>query len=259
MIPESLVRVIRAPLDAIGGLLGNLEARSRMYNELAWGRSVELVPPWDENQIRPVFSRDATSLKQRIPFTQGMILSVDAPLPADASDAYALRWVLTVGTGGGVAEYTIDAGGAIRLTAPAEQFRLALRAEAIAGVAFGSPTGNIQASAFIADGAAEGNGPTYTQAFDVAAGQVSNIVPPRGAVTFRVLGDPAEPDSPYSADVEYNSIQVDGTTMESYEGDMLEPIRYTPMPFTPQAMRLRVNNTANAAAAAGWIEWGIDL
>lgn len=232
----------------------------QMKNEQQWGRTQIMAPPWQAGEIRTLVERPCASLVQRIPKTQSLLLTGRAPVNQSESTGpvFAMRWVVTLGTGGADIRYVLDLGGTIRLCAPGEQLRVSVLCEAQPGVTFESPSRALSVAAILADGTVDGAGPTYTTYFSVAANGTSQLLPPAGAIGFRVLGIPGAADDPYTASTIYET----GTpiaTYEEYTGDFLLPIRYVPMPFNSQCQWLTINNAANGAAASGYIEWEIDL
>jgi len=219
-----------------------------------WGQIRDFDPPWQLNEERPVLQLDP---EPRVPVVKSAILFVD--IPDNMAGMFALRWRVRAGVAGGTTLFTFDAARLQQITLPAMTFVVSLRATAPgADHAYVSPTQRIKGGVFLADGTVASDAAVFTETFTVNAGLAQNMIPPPGAVRWRILGDRTAGASPYVAACIYAVVGAPGA-FETYTGADLLALRPQWIPFPGIAYRVNIDNTLNLAGVQGAIQWAIDL
>lgn len=166
-----------------------------------WGQEkVFQQGTWQPGQVRSVLTRD-TPVEFTPPLTSTLIAGVFNP-DTDQIQDYILRWVLKPGTGGARTEVRFDATRFVRISLPLEAFSLGLALDDNGGSG-DSPTGDVQAFAFVGEGGVATDvdqGPTFSVPFDVPDNSAQQFEIPVGASALRVVGpQPSFAVSPFIA------------------------------------------------------------
>lgn len=256
-------------IEIINGRLSCEASNMKEFTPLQWGNSRKIQPAdWQENRPLTIVTKDAEFEREhretKRPFTKNLTLNVD--IPSGIRGNFALRWLVGIGVGGAYTEFLVDAAGLSQITVSADQLRVSLVAQSpgsLSGVSFSAPTLPIEAQVFYCEGTTETDSATYTElvalpASGVAGSLVAKSIP-KGASSFRILGDPASITTPFHSTMSYALISVDGSTvLDAYTGDELFGMRLAPIP-TGEAGALQLHNTDLANGANFSIEWELDF
>ena len=233
---------------------GQMGEIMRPLQRQQWGQQERFAAPWTENEERILVNLDA---EPRTPVVKTAILGVERALTLTGS--FMFRWKLLVGVSGASATFVIDAANLQQVSLPALTVSIALQATAIGqGQAFSSPSDSVKAVAFFADGVTATAPAKWTERFFVAAGITQTCGVPAGGTRFRILGEDGVASSPFTAATVYIPFASFGQT-DVFTGLQLGANRTQFVPATGHVRSLAINNTLNANAIVGLIEWEIDL
>lgn len=240
-------------------------------NPAQWGQN-KTIPPtaWQQDAPISILLKDSNKSLSELPQVKNLTLGA-LPNPADIGQ-YSLRWLLSIGVGGGFTSFEFDAPGLQQLSLSADQLRVSLVArngcnpQQPSLIPFIAPSQPIEAVAFFAEGMTATNAPTLTEfvGLGVAGGGSNTILlaAPRFASGFRILGDlPATATSPFQADTIYSlvtSLAGGGVYIDTYDGNEIFGFRLAEIPLGP-ALALYVENTDVGAGRNFRVQWVFDL
>lgn len=253
-----------------------------MFKPLQWGQTRKILAnQWQKDLLFTVVERTAEYSGDAIhvegvknPFVKNLTLGVSNP-NSELIGTFALRWKIAFGVGGGEESFFVDANDLQQMSLSADQLRVSIASTYVGivdgknqplGIPFNysNPTRDFDVSAFYAEGMTSTDPPTLTQQFKLdTAGAPSGLdtvlVPiPKFVSTFRLLGNPALPTSPFTANQTYEIISPASTILDGYTGDKIFDVRLAPIP-TGLGSFLFIQNNDGANQTTGSIEWGLDL
>lgn len=239
-------------------------------NEHKWGRAKTFNAPWSLGAVKTMLMLgDITRQNERrVPQVQNLVLalrSMQGSFPA--SENAVFRWQIGLGAGGALTKFVVDAASLLQLSVSAETLEIGLLCDSWGPnwpIEFEAPDFSVQGAAFFADGTTATESPTYTQRWQIPAGETSvRLVAPYGATAFRILGQPSAlgATGPFVADMLYTlEPTAGGEPLDQFEGVYLEDIRIADIPFpaTPAAV-LVANTSGDGLARTGGVAWSIAL
>lgn len=240
-------------------------------NPNKWGRTKTFAPPWGLGTERSFLElRNVTrDNARRVPRVQNVVLALRAASGQFPDEMNAVfRWAVQLGAGGGGGtRFIVDAASTLQFSVSAETITIGLVCDSW-GPAwpedFEAPDFSVQAAALFADGNTSGDSPTFTQRWQIPAGETEvRLVAPYGATGFRILGEPAilGATGPFVADMKYSLEPTSGgTPLDQYDGEYLGLVRLASVPFPGNPASLLVENTSgDGLVRTGAIAWDMAL
>lgn len=229
-----------------------------------WGATKNYEGPWALNQERIVLIKPPYKAIGRgktyycVPQAQSILLVSSIQDISNPADAFAFRWVLKLGNGGGASRVVMDALNTQQVSVAAENIEVAIMVETASptpGFGGGLPTGTWHGTVAISDGNVSSGQATYTSTYVVGPGATRTYPVPAMATSFRLAGTDNN-TSPFVAAFSIEGLQPliqtswKGNGFSKYNGD------FVPIPGGTRSVILSNSGLDSIYAV---IQWGLDL